>query len=212
MPRPPRLPARDQIADSELPDYDAGLDRARRMRADRPGEDIPPYFAALLNAPPVAAGLMELGRIVRTRGEQPDSYSHHDRELVDQVLAALWGTNVVQRTHVPDAIAVGVRPEAIAALHEGRDEDLTDDEREIADYVRAVAQGSVDDEAYARLVTRMGTRGAVDFTFFVGFLMATIRLHQALGMEDPPDAEIARLLDELASGRTPAPDYRVRIR
>jgi hypothetical protein len=210
--RVPEAPSRAELPAEELAAYDAALARAERMRDDQPGAAIPPYFAALLSSPPLAAGLMEMGRIVRTLGERDDSYSHEQREFVDQVLSALWRTNVVQRTHIPDALAVGVRIEAIDALRAGRDDDLTPEELFFATYIRDIANGTVTDASYGALVERLGERAALEYTVFVGFLMQTIRNFQALGMEDPSEQEIDALLEAFRSGRRALPDYRVRIR
>ncbi len=212
MPRPPRLPNRSAIPEDELADYDAALARARNMRADQPGASVPPYFAAVLNSPPIAAGLGNMGRLVRTAGEREGSYSHRDRELVDQVLSALWETNVVQSTHLPDALAVGISLETIGAIRAGRDDDLSDGDQALAAYVRAVATGTVDDASYAAIVDRFGPRGAVEFTVFIGFLMATVRLHQALGMDDPSEQDITDLIASFRDGSRTVPDFRTRIR
>ena len=178
MPRPPLPPARDELPEADLTAYDAVVSRS----ATKFGGQLPPYHAALLNSPPFAAALNELGRIARTAGERPGTYSHADREFVDQVCRPTGRPNVLQRLHIPDALAVGVRPEAIAALRSGREEELTVAERELAAYIRAVASGGVTDDAYAALERRLGQRGAVEYTIFIAFLMMTLRLFQAFGL------------------------------
>ena len=78
-----------------------------------------------LNSPLFMDLISELGVVARTRGEHPDSYSHAEREWADMVLSEelqAWG---VYYAHIWDAVAVGVRPQAIQALRQGRDEDLT---------------------------------------------------------------------------------------
>jgi alkylhydroperoxidase family enzyme len=165
-----------------------------------------------LNSPQFAAALAQVGTIVRKAGDREGTYSHADREFVDQVLAAEWHTNVVQRTHVPDALSAGVRLEAIEALRARRDADLTDDERLLATYARQVVSGSVGAETYAAMERRLGTRGLVEYTIFIAFLQLTIRLYQALGLPDPPDEEIDRMLREYRQGTREVPDYRERIR
>jgi hypothetical protein len=186
--------------------YDAVVERS----AGKFG-GLPPYHAALLNSPPFAAALNHMGRLVRTAGERPGSFSHADRELVDQVLSADWHTNVVQALHIPDAVAVGVRLEAIEALRAGREAELTDDERLLAGYIRAVVSGTVTDDAYAAIERRLGPRGAVEYTIFIAFLSATIRLFQAFGMDDPSQEEIDQLIADLRSGARAVPDPRARF-
>ena len=213
MPRPLPQPLRSEIRPEELPDYDAVVGRrvGIGMASAEDEADLGPYFGPLVNSPPLAAALAHLGMLVRTRGEQEGSYSHAEREFVDQVLSADWKTNVIQRLHVPDGIAAGVRPEAIEALRAGREEELTEDERQLADYIRRVESGTVTDEAFEALERRMGSRGALEYTIFIAFLIMTIRLHQALGVPDPSDEEIDRLLAELRDGTRQLPDFRERI-
>jgi hypothetical protein len=206
------LPDRERIPPEELEDYDRMVERARAMRADRASEGFPPYFGALLNSPPLAAGLMGMGKTVRRLGLREDSYTHVQREWVDQVLSADWKTNVVQLTHIPDGLAVGVRLEAIDALRAGREEELDDEERLLADHIRRVAGGTVTDESYAQIEAHMGRRAALEYTIFIGFLMMTIRLHQALGVPDPGEQEIDRMLEDFRTGARELPDPSVRFR
>ena len=117
----------------------------------------------------------------------------------------------MQRTHIPDALAVGVRIEAIEALRSGREEELTDDERELAAYIRDVVKGTVSDESYAAMERRFGTRGAAEYTIFIGFLQMTIRLHQAFGVPELRDAEMDEMLRAFREGRRELDDYRARI-
>jgi hypothetical protein len=207
MPRPPQRPPRRDVAPDELEAYDAVVGRAERM-----GEgyaDAQTYWSALLNSPAFAAALARLG--TAARAERPGGYTHAERELVDMVLSFDWDYRGVLGIHVPDAVALGTRLEAIEALREGREEDLTEDEALLVDYVRRVASGTVTDEAYEALERRSGKRWAAEFTIFVGFLMMTIRLWQALGVPDIPDAEIGRVLDELRSGELKVDDVHLRL-
>lgn len=206
MPRPPAQPARESVSPHDLADFDRVVDRFKGE------ENITPYFGALLNSPPFCAALAALGTLVRKAGDQPNSYSHTDREFADQVLAVALKTNVVMKRHIPDALAVGIRPEAIEALRAGRDDDLTDGEGLLARYICQVASGTVSDECYAAMEKRLGVRGVVEYTIFIAFLVLIMRLYQAFGLPDPSDAEIAILLREYQDGTRDLPDYRLRIR
>jgi hypothetical protein len=216
MPRPPAQPTRDEIEPDELEAYEAVAARFRRARADRPEEvrfadDAGPYFGALLNSPPLARVLTQFGTLVRRAGERPGTYSHADREFVDQVMSADWNTGVVQLTHIPDGLAAGVRLEAIEALR-ARDEDaLTEDEQLLARYVRAVCTGGMTDELYDTMEQRLGKRGAVEYTIFIAFLQMTIRLHQAFGAPELSDEAIETMLAEFKSGARELPDISVRL-
>jgi hypothetical protein len=212
MPRPVTRPTSDAFGAEDLEAYELLVGRFRGGSTAPSDEiELSPYFGALLNAPPFAAALGRLGTLVRAAGDRAGTYSHRDREFVDQVLAPHLGTNVVMRLHVPDALAVGVRLDAIDALRSGRDEDLTEDERLLATFVRQVVDGTVDDATWDAIELRLGRRGAVEYAVFVAFLQLIMRLYQAFGLEDPPDEEIDRLLDEFRSGTRELPDFRERI-
>ena len=178
-----------------------------------PGEDErvgDPYWAALLNAPPLAYGLAEMGRLVRT-GQLRGSYSDAERELVDVTMSVDLGYNAILALHIPDALAVGVRIEAIDALRAGRDSELTEAERAIVLYTRGMITGRSDDALYQGMVGRLSPRGALEFTVFIVFLLATMRLWQGLGVPDSTDAEIDAILDGYRTGLTALPDPKARI-
>lgn len=217
MPRPPQQPQRDEIESEELEAYEVVTARFRAMRADRPDEvtfadDAGPYFGSLLNSPPLARVMTQFGTLVRRAGERPNTYSHADREFVDQVMSADWRTGVVQQTHIPDGLSAGVRLEAIEALRAGEEDQLTEDEQFLARYIRAVCTGGVTDELYAQMEERLGRRGTVEYTIFIAFLQMTIRLHQAFGAPELTDDEVEQMLAEFRSGQRVLPDIAVRLR
>src|SRR6185437_7363502 len=121
MSAPPKrllpLPSREQIEDSELPDYDAVIKRQAKLWAGAP-TDSNAYFGALLNSPPLAAAVVQLGAVFRT-GSLRGTYSDAERELVDVVLGVDLGYNTILKLHLPDMVAVGVRLEAIEAIRSG---------------------------------------------------------------------------------------------
>lgn len=207
--RLPSKPARSSVAADELEDFDAVETRTQRVDYGR--YDVPArYFAALQNTPPLAAGLVRMGTLVRQGGLR-GSYTDAERELVDVVLGCDFGYNGIFTVHLPDAVAVGVRLEAIEAIRSGHEELLLDDERQIAEYARAVVSGTVDDELFAAITERFGHRGAIEFTVFIGFLLMTIRMWQALGVPNPTDAEMDELMQGLQDGSIPVPDPAARI-
>jgi hypothetical protein len=211
MPRPPQQPDRDSIPLHELEDYDNVVGRfARRLE---PGGVVPhPYFEALLNSPPLAAPLVSLGRRVRQRGELDGTYSHADREWVDQVLYADWGLNAFKVLHTEDALAAGVRLEAIEALRDGRDEDLTEDERLLTAYIRGVVTGTVTAELWDAMETRLGQRGLVEYSIFVAKLQLIFRLHQAFGIAEDADEDVEAVISKYKAGTFASPEFMPRIR
>jgi hypothetical protein len=170
-----------------------------------------PWLAALFYWPEYAELRVELSRLLLTIPEREGSYSHADREWVDIVLATHMSTNVVLRTHLPDALGAGVRLEAIEAVRGGRDEVLTDDERLLAVFCRQVVDGTVDDETYQTVETYMGTRATVEYAVFITCLWTTMRQMNALGQEEPSDAGIDALIADFKRGTRGIPtDWRQR--
>ena len=192
MPRPPQQPERSEIPEAELEEYDWVLKR-RDGKPDR-------YYRALLVSPPIAHGLARLSRIFRTRGDFEGTFAHADREWVDQVLCRDWGTNVVMRGHVPDALARGVRIEAVEAMRFGEEDRLTDDEKLLTRFIRAVESGSMTDDLWDQMDRRLGPRGVVEYTAFIVFLIMTIRFQQAIGLSAASDDEIDTMIREFAAG------------
>lgn len=209
--QPPEQPAR---ASFERPEEIEAFDRCiGRFHPGHEGEDLPlgEYFGALLNSPVMCWIASQFGTFVRTAGDRPDTFSHRDREFVDQVLSVDWNTNVVQAVHIPDALATGVRMEAIEALRSGNEDALDDDERLLTAYIRQVVNGTVDDDTYAAMVDRMGTRGVIEYTGFILWLQWILRMMQTLNVHNPSDEEIDQLIAELKE--TPPDDgWRGRIR
>jgi hypothetical protein len=193
----------------ELEDYDRVVSRQAKLWAGAHTSSNE-YFGALLNSPPLAAALVNLGRAAR-EGEKRGYYSDSERELVDMVFSVDFGYNAILYLHIPDAIACGVRLEAIDALRAGREEALDAGERQIVEYARAVVGGGVTDALFTALAERLGQRGALEFTVFCGFLMCTFRLWMALGVTDPTDAEIDALLQGYRDGTGLAVDPAARI-
>jgi 4-carboxymuconolactone decarboxylase len=206
--RLPQPPGRADVPAEEHEDYDRVVERTDRVHGA--GGIAATYFGALLRSPPLAATLVRLGTLVRQGGLR-GSYTDAERELVDIVLGVDLRSNAILAVHVPDAIAVGVRPEAIEALLDGRDGDLTADERQLVDYARAVDAGTVDDATYEAIRRRFGERGAVELTVLIGFLVMTIRLWNALGVPEPDDGEIRDLLAGIRAGAIAPPDPAARI-
>jgi hypothetical protein len=206
---PPRQPSRSQIAGDDLPAYEAIIERARRYYPD-PERDAG-FFGRLLLAPRMAVHRVLLGGVVRTNPDRGVGYTHADREWIDQVVAVRLGSNAILRLHVPDAVAAGVRPEAIAAIRSGDEKDLTDDECRLTDFIDRVLTGEMTGEAWKALERRMGEAGVVEYANAIIYIGGGIRLHQALGMPEPSDAEIDALVAEFLSGqREPPPDWETR--
>jgi hypothetical protein len=212
MPRPTRQPLRSEVAIEDLPAYDRVVKRAADpdrqlfvLAQQASGTAVPVqqdagYYGRLLHSPQMAYHLSELGRLVRQAGDREDSYSHFERELVDQVLSELMDTNVIQPHHLPDAVAAGIPVETIEAIRDGRDGDLSAEERALAEFIRAVYTGTVTDAQWNALEQGKGERWMVDYAIFILFLGLTMRLQQAVGLVDPTDEEMDQLIEQLRTG------------
>ena len=205
MPRPIGVPARESFTGRDLEAYDA-------MPAWRTGEQATAYFRAILNSPRFALNRAQFSTLIRTAGERANTYSHHDREIVNQVLCTELKSNHVQRMHIGDALAAGVRLEAIEAIRHGRDEELTSDELLLVTYIRQVVRGTVEDRIFNSVERRMGQRGVIEYTILITGLVMTIRQMQAFACPEPPDAEVDAMISGFRAGQIPLPDFTDRIR
>jgi hypothetical protein len=212
MPRPLQAPNRDRLSPEDVTAYNACV--AHFGAESKLGEGVVKgaWIASLMQWPAYARHRAELSTLVRTAGLRKESYSHADREFVDVVLAPYLKTNVVMRSHIPDALAVGVRLEAIQALFDNRDEDLNDDERFLAVFVRQVVDGDLSDENWDRMEKRLGARGAAEYVIFITVLLETMRQMQAFKQPEMSNDEVQRMLADFREGRRKPPeDWRDRI-
>jgi hypothetical protein len=209
MPRPPKQPNRADVEPEERMYWDRGV---RRRTGDPVPEtyDLGTYFGALMSSPPLCAIASEMGTFVRNAGNHPHTYTHAQRELVDQVLGADLKTNVVMYFHIQDAISSGVRMEAIKALRYGHEEDLNDEERLLAKYIRQVISGTVDDGTWQKMEELMGSeRGVVEYSAFVLWLNWIMRMMQAMNTGTHTDEEVDQLIKDIESGKKKVADYRI---
>jgi hypothetical protein len=213
MPHLPPQPDRESIPPHELEAYDLVVrTRSAYTSQDDPGKaDV--FYGALLNSPPLAGLLNDSARYL-VSAELRGTFSDAEREWVDVVLAHELAWDAVLYGHMPDAVAAGVRPEAILAIRQGRDEDLTPEELQLATYVRRVLSGTVDAESYRALEARFGVRGAVEYTVLICRLIMTERLMRAFGLggSERLTSEIDDRLRGLLDRTAPVPDVTARLR
>jgi hypothetical protein len=110
-------------------------------------------------------------------------FSAADHEMIDLVLgfdSGYWGLHA---GHVPNAITAGIRPEAIQALAEGREGDLTADESLQVEFIRKVRDGGMTDAIWQAMVERVGSvKGTIEFALFVCTLFTHHRMMWAMGV------------------------------
>lgn len=213
MPRSLKIPTRDDLPEDERESYDAILAGANiPLEVTRDGEKIfdwdhsalfLDYFSRLLISPEATRALRMLGGAVRKFEYTPGSgsYSPADHELADLVLcfdAEYWA---LLRIHTPSAVVAGIAVETIEALRDGREDELDDDTRFVAQFVREVAAGTLTDATWDRMERRIGSeRGAVDYVLLILLLQMHLRLHHVFKIEAIPEDEYSAMLDELRAG------------
>jgi hypothetical protein len=204
---------REQFADEEREMFDRVAARQTSLTyKDRPPDEaVGPYYGLLMHSPRIADLLSALAIFYRTRGETEGSFTHADREWIDIVLGTELGSNSVVFAHIPDAIAVGVRPAAIQAVRTGNEDRLTERERDLAEFIRAAIHGRMSADLFGRIESRLGTRGAVEYATCVTWLMLTTRTLQVLGFPDPTDEAVAELVQQAVDGTAEIPDPQTRI-
>jgi hypothetical protein len=208
MARPARPASRQAIPEPERAYFDAlaasvfGKDvtsAAWIAQDDQPvGEG---YFGVLLHWPKYADNRRELSAIVRSPSDQADSYSYKDREFISIVLHKHLASNCTMSGHLDDAIASGVRLDAIEAIRRGVDDQLTEDEALLAEYIREVADGAVHDDTWDKMERRNGTRALIHYTICITVIVMAMRQMQAFGLPEWTDAEIDQMLDDYRTGR-----------
>jgi alkylhydroperoxidase/carboxymuconolactone decarboxylase family protein YurZ len=222
----PPMPSRDSIREEEREAYDRLVERQtaygytefvkrflhKEMLLAFPGDSVQPYFCALLNSPLIAGGMSDLGVVYRTRGEYADGMSHADREWIDMVMSEELKCNWVLYVHAPDAVAQGIRAEAILALLRGEEEKLTPDEKLKADFIRAVNRGTMTETLYKAVEAKLGgARACVEFAAFCGHLLKTLRLNQAFGVRDVTREQLIEFVQAIADGKIQLPDPKARV-
>ena len=178
-------------------------------------------FGPLLHAPRVALKIIELGGSLRSLGEPG---AELDRSLPEDFVefvafvvftemyeeAVSGGRDFAYRrpmfNHLPRAVRSGVRPEAIQALRRRDDAALLPRERELAEFVRAVLAGAVDDHCWVRMRERIGVRRTIEAASYALLDFFVCRLESAFGLQDATDAELDALVAESARGHPGARD------
>lgn len=129
------------------------------------GAMIRPY-EVLLHAPGIARPAAELGAQIRYQSSLTD----HDRELVIITAAVLHGCGFEWDSHLPLALAAGVREEVVSHLRDAAEVALTEVEELIIGFVRELcAESTVSEERFARALDHFGERATVELCATVGY-------------------------------------------
>jgi hypothetical protein len=177
--------------------------------------DYPPseVFGPLLHAPRVAQKLIELGGALRNLGGVDGGGEAALPEDFVEFVAFVVFTQIQREAvsnrhsfayrrpmfnHLSRAVQSGVRPEAIRALRSHDDGALLPMERELAEFVRAVLAGSVDDQRWAQMQDRLGTRRMIETVSYALLNFFFCRLESAFGLRDATERELdARVAEAL---------------
>jgi hypothetical protein len=142
------------------------------------------YYTAMANAPTLAVALGQMGRALVAEQAKPGRFSAADHEMIDLVLPLDSGFYALLDQHLSSAVAAGVRIDAIKALRDGHDDLLTRDEFQQVEFIRAVRDGAMSDDIWARMVARLGSvRGTVEYCGFVLLLQFHHKFASALGTD-----------------------------
>ena len=177
-------------------------------KTDYPASDV---FGPLLHAPRVALKLIELGGALRNLANVgsdseltlPEDFvefvafvvfTHLHDEAVSGERAFAYRRPMFN--HLPRAVQAGMRPEAIQALRSHDDDALLPRERELAEFVRGVLGGSVDDHRWAHMQDRLGLRRTVETVSYTLLNYFFCRLESALGLKDATEEEIDTRVEE----------------
>jgi hypothetical protein len=160
------------------------------------------FYGGLLTVnPELAWHIHDLGRIWRTaalRGSMTGSV----REWVDLVVSWELREATVFYGHLADFVAVGGRPEAIDALVNNRLDELTEDERAQHTLILQTIDGQVTDEAYKKVLDRIGVQSTVELVAFSAYLCFICRIFSASGFEQRPSWQAVMQLVEGLKART----------
>lgn len=214
MPRPPRVPARDELPEDEREHYDAiqAAANAVTLEVTRDGKPLfdwdhgqlfYDYYSRMLVNPEAARAIRMLGRATRKKEYEPgvQSFSPADHELIDLVLSFDANYWALLRIHTPSAVVAGVSVDTIEALRDRREDQLDDDTRLVVRFIREVASGTLTDDTWDVMERRLGTeRGVLDFALLVLTLQLHMRLHHVLKVEPISEGEYAAMLQTLRAG------------
>lgn len=205
MPWPVTAPDPEILPEEDRKEFDFVNQRVLKLTGI-PGRDLP-YVSACLNAPTFAAALWRFsGRMLAASDTREKTFTNRDREYSNVVYALELGSYVMFDYHFDYAVdVVGVRPEMIKAIWNGRDEDLNDEERQLVDYIRGFVNGTVTEEMWDGIVERFGSeRGAVEYTMAIGYNFLCARSMQAYGVPAISREEMDRQVQNLRVGDSEA--------
>ena len=175
MARLPELTERDQIPQDKRSIFDA-IARSRGK--------VGAPFSVLMNSPEVAGRAAHLGAYVRFE----TTLSPPDRELAVLTTSRELDCDFEWSSHLPLALEVGIRTEAIDAVANDGDLDpLTEGEATIVRFGRELLRAHrVSDGTFQAARDRLGPQGVTDLVATFGYYSMLACVLNALEVEPPP--------------------------
>lgn len=209
--RSPQLADRSKIPADELAAYDRAYSLVVKYSEDnsvaraRPlvgGEPYAhPYRVAWTNAPALCSAFLDAAYVTSRRAGKPGWYEPADHEMVDMVLGFDSGYWVFHAGHTANAIACGLRIEAMRALRNGTEEQLTAEEALVVAFIRAVRDGQMTDELWTRMLARIGTlEGTIALAYQVAMLSSIQQMMSVFGVPAMRPGDWDRLIAGYESG------------
>ena len=144
-------------------------------------------FEPLMYSPDVMTLARAMGDYLRFKPRIGTTLS----EFVILLTARAWTQDYEWYVHAPIAARVGIRPETIAAIRDGRRPvGMSADEETVYDFSTELAQSKrVSDATYARAEARFGKPGVVDLTAITGYYTFLAMELNAARYPVPPDGQ-----------------------
>lgn len=191
--RAPKLADRDGVPEDELSVYDEAYELVLKYSADnewsagRPRVEGEPYAfsyrVAWTNAPILFSALNQAASVTTYLAGTPGYYQPADHELVEFTLGFDAGYWAFHAGHTANAIVAGVRTEALRSLRTGKEEGLTDDEKLIVRFTRAVRDGEMTDDLWNQMIERIGTlKGTIGLAYQVSISNAILQMMSVFGV------------------------------
>jgi 4-carboxymuconolactone decarboxylase len=183
MPRIPLPSSRDELDEAQRQVWDSVVSGPR-------GQVIGPLRAAIHNAE-LAGRWSALGEALRFSTSLDKRLS----ELAICVTGRRWSSQVEWFVHAATAAKVGVSPEALDAIREGRAPAFDKrDEAVVYEFARTLqVDGRVPDAIYKEARTLFGVKGVVELTALVGYYTMVSMTLNAHGVP-LPDGEAEPLV------------------
>jgi len=124
-------------------------------------------FIPLIRSPELMDRAQRMGEYLRYHGAIGNKLS----ELVILIVSRRWTQQFEWDTHEPIALKVGISPETVKAIREGRKPgQLSEDEQIVYDVTTELdATKDLSDETYKRAIDRFGEQGVIDMVGIQGY-------------------------------------------